>query len=120
MHPEDIINKASRMACRLHGPILLRNGTQYLRMGLPAARNYGFGGYLDLDVNRVRVLTMVYDMRKNEMVLKDNDKQPPEILATVKVPRLCIEDSPEPIAYVKSVKEPILNFVRFSEKLVCI
>ena len=67
---------------------------------------------MDADVNRVRVLTVVYAMRKEEIVLVNYDKKTLEILATVKVPWLCYEDSPEHIGFVKTVKELILNFVR--------
>ena len=56
-HPEDIINIASKLACREYGPIILKDGFKYhLSMGKPAVPSLGFGGFVDLDVNWVRVL----------------------------------------------------------------
>ena len=50
---EDFITEACRQACRECERFNLITGFQYLRMGMPAAPSYGFGGYVDLDVNRL-------------------------------------------------------------------
>ena len=40
---------------------------------------------MDLDVNWVRVLTVQHDNIKKAIVLENNDKNPPEILATLNI-----------------------------------
>jgi hypothetical protein len=58
-------------------------------MGVPAKRDScfrHFGGQVNLDVNYQRVLTVAYEPPTSEILIKNNNKQPPEILATVKVP----------------------------------
>ena len=62
--PETIVNIASHLACNEFPPIKLRDGYSHrLNMGMPARRSLhmNFGGQVDLDVNRKRVLTVAYD-----------------------------------------------------------
>ena len=75
-------------------------------MGLPAKRSLylNFGGQVDLDVNYKRVFKVAYDTKNSEILIKNNDKRPPEILATVKVPEQVICDSPEQFQYANIVK----------------
>ena len=88
--PETIINIACHDACKYFTPIKLSNGhSLFLGMGVPAKRDScfrHFGGQVNLDVNYKRVLTVAYEPPTSEILIKNNNKQPPEILATVKVP----------------------------------
>lgn len=119
--PETIINIACRMACNKFPEIKLSNGWSLrLQMGMPANRNEyfrHFGGQVDLDVNYKRVLTVAYEPTTSEILIKNNDIHPPEILATVKVPEQIICDSPEQFQYANIVKDLIINFVRLSNNL---
>jgi hypothetical protein len=82
---EDYITEACRQACIGCERFNLITGFQYLRMRMPAAPSYGFGGYVDLDVNSFQVLTVKHNKRTKEIELQDNDKKPPKILATVNI-----------------------------------
>jgi hypothetical protein len=107
---EDYITEACRQACIECERFNLITGFQYLRMGMPAAApSYGgFGGYVDLDVNRLRVLTVKHNKRKKEIELQDNDKKPPKILATLSIDEDAEENSPYHRNTVRALKELIL------------
>ena len=79
--------------------------------------SYHFGGQVDLDVNYKRVLTVAYDTENSEILIKNNDKRPPEILATVNVPEQVIGDSPQQFHYANIVKHLIINLVSVSDNL---
>jgi len=119
--PETIINIACHMACNKFPKIKLSNGWSLrLQMGMPAKRSEyikHFGGAVNLDVNHKRVLTVAYEPETSEILIKNNDKRPPEILATVKVPEQVIGDSPEQFHYANIVKDLIINFVSVSDNL---
>jgi hypothetical protein len=119
--PETIVNIASHLACKEFPSIRLRDGYDHrLRMGMPAKRSEyikHFGGAVDLNVNYERVLTVAYEPKTSEILIKNNDMRPPEILATVKVPEQIIGDSPDQFQYANMVKDLIINFVSLSDKL---
>jgi hypothetical protein len=109
------------MACNKFPKIQLSNGWSLrLQTGMPAERNEyfrHFGGQVDLDVNYKRVLTVAYEPKTSEILIKNNDKRLPEILATVKVPEKIISDSPEQFQHANIVKDLIINFVSLSYNL---
>jgi hypothetical protein len=117
---EDFITEACRQACIECERFNLITGFQYLRMGMPAAApSYGgFGGYVDLDVNRLRVLTVKHNKRKEEIELQDNDKKPPKILATLSIDEDAEENSPYHRNTVRALKELILSLVKSNDRLL--
>jgi hypothetical protein len=117
---EDFITEACRQACIECERFNLITGFQYLRMGMPAAApSYGgFGGYVDLDVNRLRVLTVKHNKRKKEIELQDNDKKPPKILATLSIDEDAEENSPYHRNTVRALKELILSLVKSNDRLL--
>jgi hypothetical protein len=117
---EDYITEACRQACIECERFNLITGFQYLRMGMPAAApSYGgFGGYVDLDVNRLRVLTVKHNKRKKEIELQDNDKKPPKILATLSIDEDAEENSPYHRNTVRALKELILSLVKSNDRLL--
>ena len=117
---EDFITEACRQACIECERFNLITGFQYLRMGMPAAApSYGgFGGYVDLDVNRLRVLTVRHNKMKKEIELQDNDKKPPKILATLSIDENAEENSPYHRNTVRALKELILSLVKSNDRLL--
>jgi hypothetical protein len=115
---EDFITEACRQACIECERFNLITGFQYLRMGMPAAPSYGFGGYVDLDVNRLRVLTVMHNKMKKEIELQDNDKKPPKILATLSIDEDAEENSPYHRNTVRALKELILSLVKSNDRLL--
>ena len=115
---EDYITEACRQACIGCECFNLITGFQYLRMGMPAAPSYGFGGYVDLDVNSFQVLTVKHNKRTKEIELQDNDKKPPKILATLSIDEDAEENSPYHRNTVRTLKELILSLVKSNGRLL--
>ena len=116
---EDFITEACTQACIECERFNLITGFQYLRMGMPAAPSYGgFGGYVDLDVNRLRVLTVRHNKMKKEIELQDNNKKPPKILATLSIDEDAEENSPYHRNTVRALKELILSLVKSNDRLL--
>ena len=115
---EDFITEACRQACTECGRFNLITGFQYLRMGMPAALSYCFWGFVDLDVNRLQVLTVMHNMKKKEIELRDNDQKPPKILATLSIEEDTEENSPYHKNKVWGLKELILSLVKSNDRLL--
>ena len=110
--PEQIINEAASQARVECSPFRVAgNGTEYLEVHGDADTFYCFGGSVDLYVNGFRILTVQHEPSQRQIVLKDNDKRPPTILATLTISEQIIKGSDDHSSTVNALKALIFKFL---------
>ena len=119
--PEEIINEAASKA-RVECGLFYFPGDygEYFKIeeyGSPLPFS-GLGGCIDIYLNEKRIFTVVHKPSEKQIVLIDNDKRTPTILATLSVSEPIDQNSDDHKNTVNALKALIMKYVKSKAKVM--
>ena len=103
--PVKVMNEACDQACRdIHD--------YRLRISESMPQVYSFGASIFLNVGNVRVLILKHKLNEKVIELRNGMTRNNETLATMSIPNICDQNSPQHLSKVNTLKDLIINNVK--------